>query len=444
MTDALIGIAGVIALLVAHAWFVGGEFGLVAVDRTRIEQLAAEQERFAIGVLRSLRTLSFQLSASQLGITLTSLLVGFLVQPVLAPIFEPLLTRLGLGSRAVESMSVVVALLVATTVEMVFAELVPKNYAVSRPLRAARIFVGPLRWFATALRPLIVVLDGAANWTVRRFGVEPREELRSVRSLEELELLARISGHEGTLERAEARLLTRTLRLSHKTVADVLVPRLLVRAVDKTASVTDLFAVARVSGHSRFLVFGADLDDLLGVVHVKDGYAVPVDERETTPVERLYRPVVVVPASRELDALLHDLRGQGGQLAAVVDEFGGLDGIVTIEDVVEELVGEIEDEFDAERVPRPRPSATEDGGRIVAGSLHRHELKTLIGLMLPEGPYETVAGFVLDQLGHIPVEGDTLRLDDWRFTIVAMDARRIAWLQIVPPASPGLSRNASR
>jgi len=292
------------------------------------------------------------------------------------------------------------------------------------------------------LGPLITFLNGAANWTVRRFGIEPKEELTSVRSLEELELLIRSSGEEGTLEPEALTLLTRSIRFGEKDAADALVPR---RSVD-TLSIDDVVSTlaerAVATGHSRFPVVGADLDDVRGVVHVKDVYGVPYEERHTHPLVGLMVPAFVVPETRDLADLLAELRRVGSHLAIVVDEHGGTAGIITLEDILEEIVGEIDDEHD-----RPTPLLTRvqrPGEWLLAGTLHPDEVFDACGLSVPDGDYETLAGFVLASLGRIPEVGEGFGHDGWRIEVVELDGRRVATVRVRrpgPPASGGEGRS---
>ena len=428
----LLGAAAIVLLLVAHGVFVAGEFGLVAAPRERLEREAGRDAKARLAV-KALQTLSFQLSGAQLGITLTSLLVGFLVEATLAEGFVPVFEALGASSDALaHGLAAGFALAAVSTTEMVLAELVPKNYAIARPLGATRYFVGPLWWFSAALRPVIRFLNASANWLVRKLGVEPREELRAVRSLEELELLIRTSGEHGSLDREEATLLRRSIRFGHRTVADALVPRVDVMALPHDATIADLFRKARQTGHSRFPVRGQDLDDILGVAHVVDGLAVPAARRSDTPATSICRPGFVTPVTRPLDDLLVDMREQGVEFAIAVDEYGGTDGIVTLEDLLEELVGEIDDEYDPAAPNGPASGAVRlaDGSWVIEGSLHLDEVAELTGLAAPAGEYETIAGFVLDRLGRIPDPGDTAEHDGWVLEVLRLDRRRIARLRL--------------
>ena len=340
--DVVVGFAAVALLIVANAFFVASEFALVAVDRSRIEQLANEGRRSARIALGLIKRLSFHLSGAQLGITITSVVLGFVAEPTVGRVIEPVFGSLPGGHGA----SIVLALLLATVLQMVFGELVPKTFAIARPVPTATRLAVPMRLFGLALGPVIKGLNGAANWILRRCGVEPVEELASVRSIEELEFLIRSSEREGTLDVGAVSLLTRSIRFGEKTAADILVPRVALEAVMLEQSADELIELSRSSGFSRFPVYGIDLDDIRGSIHVKVLHRVPVSERATTQVSQLMTEAFVVPESRELRSLLLEMRERGSHLAVVVDEYGGTAGIVTLEDLVEEIVGEIEDEYD--------------------------------------------------------------------------------------------------
>ena len=376
-----------------------------------------------------IRRLSFNLSGAQLGITIVSLVLGFVAEPTIATVIEPALESVfGEGSRGV---SIAIALALATVFQMVVGELIPKNVVIARPTEATLRLAGPFRIYAIVFGPVIAVSDRIANWAVRRLGVEPQEELSSVRTLGELELLFRSSQEEGELEPAALDLLTRSIRFSEKTAADALVPRTAVTALERDATLADLVARSTETGYSRFPIYGTDLDDILGVVHVKAVYQVEPEGRSQTSVTTVMADPVVVPETRPLVSLLVELREVGTHMAIVVDEYGGTAGIVTLEDLLEEIVGEIDDEHDQERdeVSVVQPS----GAYLLSGSLHPDEVREASGFVVPEGEYETLAGFILDLLGHIPVEGEWVEHDGWEAEVVSMDRRRIDSVRLVPP-----------
>ena len=420
-------------LLLATTFFVAAEFALVAVDRVRLEDAAERGSRRARIGLSVVRRLSFHLSGAQLGVTLCSLVLGVLAEPVLAKaLHSPVQGVVGHG--AAKDTSLALALALSTVGSMVLGELIPKNLVLARSQRAAENLAGPLRVFSSIASPIIWVSNGVANRIVRALGIEPREDLASARSVEELELLIRSSGELGAIDSEAVTLLTRSIRFGEKTAADALTPRVNVEALASDATVADLVALSLASGYSRFPVHQGDLDDIVGVVHVKDVYRLAPSERRTTTVDALAAPVYAVPETRRLEDLLTDLRGRGEHLAIVVDEHGGTAGIVTVEDLLEEIVGEISDEYDPPAVSVTVPGP---GGTVtISGSLHPDEVADAIGLRLPDGPYETVAGFLLDQLGHLPVEDETVHHDGWDLTVAEMDRHRIATVRVRPP-EPG-------
>jgi CBS domain containing-hemolysin-like protein len=426
-----LGLAGIGLLILVNALFVAAELSLVAVDRDRVDALADQGSRPARIVSRSLGRLSLTLSGTQLGVTVLSLVLGIVAEPTVARALEPLIEVL--PDRVEHGVSVLVALVVVTGLTMVLGELLPKGIAVAEPLRVALALAAPLRVYGTVLGPLIRVLNRATDWAVRRLGVEPREELRSVRTIDELELLIASSGQEGTLDPQAFTLLTRTIRFSHKTAADALVPRLDMVTIGRDASVAELARLALESGHSRLPIVGDELDDVLGVVHVKDVLRVPPEERPRTPVTDLASPATFIPEGRDLESLLTEMRAGGVQLAVVVDEYGGVAGIVTLEDLLEEIVGDIEDEYDAP----PETSSPPAGATVVDGTTHLDEVTELTGFEVPEGPYETLAGFVLAALGHLPTPGERVRHDGWLFEVVEMERRRVASIRVTPPGEAG-------
>ena len=416
--------------MTANAAFVATEFALVAVDRTRVDERASAGDRKARVVQRLVGRLSYHLSGAQFGITVTSLLLGFIAEPAVASAIAPLLEAV-FGSGTPLWVSITIALAVATVVQMVFGELVPKAVATTKPYGTAVAMALPVSAYGVLARPVVAFLDGIANRIVRRLGVEPREEIDPTPERGELEHLFASSGEEGTLDEAEVRLLTRTVRLADKQADDAMVPRVEVKAVPTDATVAELAELAVRTGHSRFPVIAGHLDDVVGVVHVKSVYEVPVDDRTATPVSALMAPAPAVPESRDLDDLLDDLRVGAGQLAVVIDEHGGTAGIITLEDVLEEIVGEIDDEHDSATPEWTR--AERRGSTVLPASLHPDEVFDATGFSMPEGAYETLAGLVLDRLGHIPVPGEIASVDGWRLEVVAVDGLRIASVRVVAP-----------
>ena len=427
----LLGVA--LLLIAANAVFVAAEFSLVTVERGDVEARAEAGERGASGVLAGLRSLSTQLSGAQLGITVTSLLVGFLAQPSLAALIGPALLDVGLAAGAVEAVSLALALVVATGFQMIVAELVPKNIAIARPFTTAVVVVPFQRMFTTMTGPLIRFLNGNANWLLRRFGIEPQEELASARSPQELLSLVRRSAEAGTLGRPMAALIQRSLSFGRRSAGDVLTPRGQVLFVEAGTPVEDVIELSRTSGRSRFPVTGpSGFDEILGVVALRRCLRVPEDDRAATDAARVMDPPVVVPDSIDLDDLLVVLRSRS-QLAVVVDEYGGTAGVVTIEDLVEELVGEVADEHDA---PATRVVRREDASLELTGLLRPDELRELGIPAADDREYDTLGGLIVDLLGRIAEEGDTVDLDGWMLRVSRMDGRRVDLVEATPPYQP--------
>ncbi|RAS65653.1 CBS domain containing-hemolysin-like protein [Lentzea atacamensis] len=433
MTGALLSVLGLVAVVALTAGTfiaVAAEFSLTALERSTVERHVAEVgDAKARTIDRAHRTLSFQLSGAQLAITLTTLITGYIAEPAIASLIEPGLTALGVPVAVAGGLSLALALAIATALSMVFGELVPKNLAIARPLQTARLVVGIQAGFSTVFRWLINWMNNSANWLVRRFGVEPVEELASARSPEELGALVRTSAEHGTLDQGTAVLLDRSLRFGDRTADELMTPRVRVEALRADATVADLVLKARETGFSRFPVHDGSLDEVRGMVHVKQAFAVPAALRGTTPLSALTRPVTSVPETLEGDALLDRLRASGLQTALVVDEYGGTAGMVTLEDVVEEIVGDVRDEHDRGEAAPVRSLGK--GSWLVSGLLRDDEVAEATGFRMPVGDYETLAGLVLARLGRIPDVGDEIRVDGWRVTVMRMDRHRVAELRVV-------------
>ena len=429
MTEWLL-LALAVVLTLGTALFVAAEFSLVALDRPTVERAVAAGDPRAEGVLAAVRSLSTQLSGAQVGITVTTLVVGFLAEPSLAALLVGPVEAAGLPAESAEGVAVGIALVTATAFSMVVGELVPKNLAIAEPLRTARVVAGPHRAFTRAVSPLVAVLNGTANRVLRAVGVEPTEELSSARSPAELASLVRRSAQAGTLEESTAALLTRSLDFGARTAADVMTPRVRVQTLRRSETAEDVVRLARECGHSRFPVIGDDADDVSGVVHLKAALAVPRERRGEAYVQSIAVEALRVPETIRLDPLLTELRRHGLQIAVVVDEYGGTAGVVTLEDVVEELVGEVSDEHDRSR---PGVLRRRDGSWLVPGLMRPDEVQERTGVPLPDGPaYETVGGLVMAQLGRVPRGGDTVTLPGAVLRVERMDGRRVERVRVAP------------
>ncbi|MET9880417.1 hemolysin family protein [Actinacidiphila glaucinigra] len=431
MSASLLLLAAAFLLILANGFFVAAEFGLVTVERPAAERAAAEGDRRARSVVEALRKLSFQLSGTQLGITITSLVIGMLAEPALADLFSGPLTSVGVPGGAAPVVAVVIGMILASAVQMVIGELVPKNWAVSRPLEVARFVAGPQRAFSALFRPVIEALNAAANRLVRALGVEPAEELASARTPTELVSLARHSARAGALEQDTADLFVRTISLGDLTAENVMTPRVRVSALQDTATAADVLNLTRATGLSRFPVYRERLDDIVGMASLKDALAVPAHLRDRTPVGRVTVAPLLVPETLPVQPLLEQLRREQ-PIAVVVDEYGGTAGVVTLEDIVEELVGEVRDEHDGADLPELATAPAENGNPVWdADGGCRIDLLERIGLEAPEGPYETVAGLVADLLERIPEPGDTAVLPGWELRVREVAHHRAERVRLV-------------
>lgn len=419
----------VVLLIAANALFVAAEFALVTVDRAAVRADAEAGDRASRGVLSALGSLSTQLSGAQVGITVTSLIVGWLAEPAIAELLRGPLESLGLPEQSAVAVSILLALLIATVTQMVFGELIPKNWAISQPRRVANAVTPFQRSFTALARPLISLTNGNANTLLRRMGVEPVEELSAARSAEELQSLVQHSADSGTLDQGTADLVEGALRFGDRQASHVMTPRTRVRMVDVRDSLAHVLAFSRDTGLSRFPVAGpAGADDVRGVVTLRDALRVPAEQRSAIRVAAVMARVVQIPETLPLDDVLPLVRG-GNHLVMVMDEYGGTAGIVTLEDLVEELIGEVADEYDRPGLHHRRQ---DDGSWLLSGLLRPEEVREL-GVPIPDSPhYDTVAGFVLARLGRLAAPGDSIDYAGWVLTVTAVDGRRIESLAAAP------------
>ncbi|MFF6996556.1 hemolysin family protein [Streptomyces sp. NPDC008313] len=426
MTEVLLLLAAVALSLLCGA-FVAAEFSLTTVERSDLERAVERGERGASGALRAVRNLTFQLSGAQLGITVTNLVVGMLSESSIAKLIAGPLEAVGVPRSASSSVALVIGTALSTVFLMVVGELVPKNWAISSPLAVAKKVATPQRWFSAAFRPFISHLNGTANHVVRRFGLEPTEELASARGPKELVALARHSAKEGALEADTAELFVRTLNLADLTAENVMTPRVQVMALDVQATCEDVANATRATGLSRFPVYRGNLDSVVGTAHIKDVLALPAERRPLVRVAQLMREPLLVPESLTVDRLLDRLSGKR-TMAVVIDEYGGTAGVATLEDIVEEVVGEVRDEHDPHETPDLAPAGTDDDGRTLfsADGAARTDQLARVGLRAPDGPYETLAGLVATELGRIPAVGDTVGVSGWRLDVVDASGHRAA------------------
>ena len=427
----ILALLGFILLTASTGLFVAIEFAMTGLERSVLEAHVREKgDKTAKAVQRDHSNLSFVLSGAQLGITLTTLATGFLAEPVLARFLGPALELVGLNESASRAVAIVLALIVATILSMVFGELVPKNIAITNPLATARFVVPPVNAFNTVFAWFIKSMNTSANWFVRKMGIEPADELASARSGPELGAMVRSSAQAGGLDKETARMIDRSLQFGETTAEEVMTPRSTIDSLDAEDTVSDLIALAMETGHSRFPVRRGDLDDTIGLVHIKDAFSVDRALRATTKVEDLAKPISSVPGTLDGDAVLNQVRSAGSQVVLVADEYGGTQGLVTIEDVVEEILGEVYD-----------------------------ELSDRVSYLAPDGPYETLGGLIMFALGHIPEVGDTVVLprteqevhEDfetgnagaWIARVTQMDGRRLDKAILTPISHEDVARYQS-
>jgi CBS domain containing-hemolysin-like protein len=420
-------------LIVGTGLFVASEFALVNLDRADLEARRDRGESRLSLTISALRITSTHLSSAQLGITLTTLLTGYTMEPAISSLLAPVLVGWGLPSSFVTPIAVFVGISVATILSMILGELVPKNFALALPRQTAK-FVMPFQvGFTTVFRPAIVVLNGSANGVLRLIGIEPKEELSGARTAEELSSLVRRSASAGVLEEDTASLLDRSLMFARLSAADVMTPRPSVHALAAGDSAEDAIQLARRTGHSRFPVYGESMDDIVGIVHLKAAVGVPRDRRSDVPVAALATEPLRIPEAVHLDVLVSELRARGYQMAIVVDEYGGTAGVATLEDLVEEIVGEVLDEHD-----RRRAGIVQGAGHVVfPGELRPDELLDQTGIRVPEGEvYDTVGGYLMSVLERIPSVGDEVEVGDGTLAVQRMDGRRVDRVRFTPKPMP--------
>jgi magnesium and cobalt exporter, CNNM family len=428
-------LASIVVLVAANAFFVAAEFGLVAVRRTRIEELVAQGSRRAAVTQKVIGQLNLMLSGCQLGITFASLGLGAVGEPVLADLFESIFSGLRppFDFLARHSFATAVGFTIITFLHVVLGELVPKALALTVPEAVALGVSGPMRAFTYAFRPLIWLFNEAANKMLALFGVASKGELSEIHTPDEIAIIIEEARRGGTIRLGQSRILARTLEFPEKRAIDAMVPRVNAKALPVDATLEAVLDLVEATGYSRFPVWKERPDEFVGVVHLKD----MLREARRNPDSRVkdaMRDALVVPESLPLEQVLLEMRRKRTHLAIVLDEFGSTSGILTIEDIIEELIGEIRDESDI----RERDIRRIPGGFRVPGRMRLDELYEATGCLLPEGDYETVAGFIMQRLGRVAKRGDEVRVGEWRIRVAYVRRHQIISVDVLKgePATP--------
>ena len=423
-----------ILLTIGTGLFVASEFSLINLERTELESRRTRGERGLSPTITALKRTSTHLSGAQLGITLTTLLTGFLAEPSLTVLLEAGLLGEWFTGPTLHAISLTVSLVIATLFSTLIGELVPKKLALTLPLQVSKAVVRFQLLFTWTFGWLIWLLNSTGNAIVRSFGIEPKEELSSSRTAEELSALVKRSASLGALEQRTADLITKTLALSQLVASDVMTPRTKLSSLDASSTVQDVIALSHSTGFSRFPVFTGSNDDVVGIVHVKAAASVPREKRDSVPVTALMVEPFRVPETMSLEKLMGVLRSHGLQLAIVVDEYGGTAGIVTLEDLVEELVGELGDEHDRAKLDI---TGGKDKSFSFPGMFRPDELLEKLAIEVPEdGSYETIAGFLMAQLGRVAQVGDEVRIESGVLRVERMDGRRVDRIRFIPDEIP--------
>ena len=422
------GIAIAIILLALNGFFVAAEFALLASRRSRIEQLAVEGDKRARHALAGLREITLMLAGAQLGITMCSLGLGAVAEPAVAGVIEGVLGEaFALSDTTRHIIAFSIALSIVVFLHMVVAEMAPKSWAIAHPEKSALLLARPFRFFVSLFRPLIRFLNGLANVTVKAFGVEPQDERAMAHSPSDLLLLIEESAGHGGIAADEHELLARSLELSGLTAADAMTVRRDIVAVGAEATADMVAAEAYRTGRTRIVVHEGDLDHVRGFVHAKDLLRLAHGTWASTQAGTVTRPIMVTPEHHGLEDLLLEMRTRRQHISLVVDEHGMVMGLVTLEDVIEELIGDFDDESDRRLGDA---EALTDGRWRIPGTMRVDLFEECTGVALPEGDWQTVAGYVIDALDEIPKQGECITTDLGEFEVVEMDGYAIETLHV--------------
>jgi len=427
-----LGLLAVGFLVLLNAFFVAAEFALVSVRPTRIAELVANGNRTALWVARGLENPDRFIAATQLGITLASLGLGWIGEPALAGLIEPLvqLFPAEFATAVSHTISAIIAFAMITFLHVVVGELMPKSIALQSPERTSLTVGRPLSWTVTLFKPMIWVLNGTGNALLRIIGVKPAEGHELVHSVEELKMIVADSAEVGVVAASEQEMLHAVFDFRELLVRQVMSPRTEVISVASDTTLEEILKISVSTGFSKLPVFQDDLDRVIGVVHLKD-VVEAIQSNGSATASDLMRETIFVPEAAQVETLLQIFRARHQHLAIVLDEYGGTAGIATLEDLLEEIFGEVSDPFDRDIEIQLMP----DGSTLVNGLTTIDDVNEHFGLKLSDPNYDTIAGFILGQLGRLAELGDNVDVDGARLRVVAMDGRRVSKVWVFPIAS---------
>ncbi len=428
----LLRLLAVIILVLANGFFVAAEFALISVRRTRIAELVSKGNQAAKWAQKALENPDQVIAATQLGITLASLGLGWVGEPALSHLLEPLIELFPgeMQSEVSHSISAGFAFAIITFLHVVVGELAPKSIALQNPEDTSLWVARPTLWTEWIFKPFIWALNGTGNALLKLFGVEPASGHELVHSVEELKMIVTASAEEGVVEDEEREMLYAVFDFGELLVRQVMIPRTEILGFEADMNLDESIDVATHSTFTKFPVYDDNLDNILGVVHIKDLLRAEHDpDRQDSLARDLIREAYFVPETVPVRRVLQEFRDRRQHIAIVMDEFGGTAGLVTLEDLMEEIVGEVSDPFD---VSQPEIQKNPDGSVSVDGLALIEEVNDALGLNLIEPHYDTIAGFILGKFGRIPAVGDAVELDGFRFQIVSMDGMRIEKITLSP------------
>ena len=431
-----LGLLAVVVLVFANGFFVATEFAIVAVRRSRLEQLAAEGHRSAEAAKQVVGRLDAYIAACQLGITMASLALGWIGEPAFANLVEPPLEVLvgQFAPAAAHGVAVGTAFAIITALHIVVGELAPKGLALQRPEATTLWIARPIQIFYVLFRWPITLLNNVGNGVLKLIGLDPATGHEMVHSVEELRLLVHASREGGAVEESEARIASRAFEFGELTAGELMTPRTEVEGVPADTALPRLLAAASSTTHSRLLVYERSLDDVLGALHVRDLFRVLDRPPDAVTARTLLRPILVVPETKHADDLLDEMRAARRQLALVIDEYGGTAGIVTLENLMEALVGRIDDEPPIGADASPPVTLADDGSLILDGLTRLDELEEIADLKLPDEIHEqvdTLGGLVMASLDRIPEVGDEIEVGGRTLRVEQLDGRRVEAVRLL-------------